>query len=150
MRQSSYNGKDFGVPLNVNIDSGPFLIYDVDDYKAAGVTPNWSAGTASSRPAEGHRHGWRDDEAFRCRDVRGPTPVTQCFLYYLRAGGTFYSADKKSVDIANPAGEIALQTMYDLIHKDKVDDTSLTDYEGIASGTAASVIWGPWYTALAP
>jgi multiple sugar transport system substrate-binding protein len=81
-------------------------------------------------------------------EMAGADPVTQFLLYFLRAGGTFYSADNKSVQIANQYGQTALQTMYDLIAKDKVDSTSLTDYEGIASGTAASVLWGPWYTAL--
>ena len=51
----------------------------------------------------------------------GADPVTQFLLYFLRAGGTFYSADKKSVQIANQYGQTALQTMHDLMYKYKVD-----------------------------
>ena len=143
-----YQGKSFGVPLNVNIDSGPFLIYNVEAYQAAGVTPQWSTWDALVSDLQKLTIVEGGTMKRSGIEMAGADPVTQFFLYYLRAGGTFYSADQKSVDIANEAGETALQTMYDLLHKAKVDDTNLTDYEGIASGTAASVIWGPWYTAL--
>ncbi|MHB8890423.1 MAG: extracellular solute-binding protein [Candidatus Limnocylindrales bacterium] len=141
-------GKDFGVPLNVNIDSGPFLIYNTDVFQTAGVTPEWS--TWDSFVSDLQKLTVVEGGTMKRSGIEmaGADPVTQFFLYFLRAGGTFYSADQKSVQIANEHGEIALQTMYDLLHKAKVDDTNLTDYEGIASGTAASVIWGPWYTAL--
>lgn len=143
-----YQGKDFGVPLNVNIDSGPFIIYNVDEFQAAGVTPKWTTwdGFVSDLQKLTVVQGGTMKRSGI--EMAGADPVTQFFLYFLRAGGTFYSADQKSVQIANQYGETALQTMYDLLHKAKVDDTNLTDFEGIASGTAASVIWGPWYTAL--
>ncbi len=143
-----HNGKYYGIPLNVNIDSGPLLLYGKSDFDAAGVTPDWSSwdGFVSDlQKLTVTENGTMKRSGI---EMYGADPVTQFLQYYLRAGGTFYAADKKSVDIANQAGETALQTMYDLIHKYKVDDTNLTDYEGIASGTAASVIWGPWYTAL--
>ena len=143
-----FNGKYYGIPLNVNIDSGPFIIYNVDAFKAAGVTPQWS--TWDNMVADLQKLTVTSGSTMKRSGVEmaGADPVTQFLLYFLRAGGTFYSADKKSVQIANQYGQTALQTMYDLLHTAKVDSTSLTDYEGIASGTAASVLWGPWYTAL--
>lgn len=143
-----YNGKYYGVPLNVNIDSGPFILYNTADFQAAGITPDWSSW--DSMVADLQKVTVMDGSTMKRSGIEmyGADPVTQFLQYYLRAGGTFYTADKKGVDIANQAGETALQTMYDLIHTDKVDSTNLTDYEGIASGTASSVIWGPWYTAL--
>ncbi len=143
-----FQGKNYGVPLNVNIDSGPFAIYNVDAFAAAGVTPKWA--DWESFVTDLKKLTVFDGSTMKRSGIEmaGADPVTQFFLYFLRAGGTFYSADQKSVQIANKYGETALQTMYDLLHKAKVDDTNLTDYEGIASGTAASVIWGPWYTAL--
>lgn len=143
-----YNNKSFGIPLNVNIDSGPFIIYDTNAFQAAGVNPQWATWDAFVGDLQKLTVTSGGTMKRSGVEMAGADPVTQFLLYYLRAGGTFYSADQKSVQIANQAGTTALQTMYDLIHTAKVDSTSLTDYEGVASGTAASVIWGPWYTAL--
>lgn len=143
-----YKNKYYGIPLNVNIDSGPFIIYNTDVFQSAGVTPQWSSW--DSFVSDLKKVTVTDGGTMKRSGIEmaGADPVTQFLLYFLRAGGTFYSADNTSVQIANKYGETALQTMYDLINKSKVDSTDLTDYEGVASGTAASVIWGPWYTAL--
>jgi multiple sugar transport system substrate-binding protein len=143
-----YKQKYYGVPLNVNIDSGPFLIANTEEFQAAGVTPNWSTWDSFVSDLQKLTVTQGGTMTRSGLAMTAADPVTQFFLYFLRAGGTFYSADQKSVQIANQYGETALQTMYDLLNKYKVDSTTLTDYEGIASGTAASTIWGPWYTAL--
>jgi multiple sugar transport system substrate-binding protein len=143
-----YNGKNYGVPINVNIDAGPFLLYNVDAFKTAGVTPTWDSW--SSYTADLQKLTTTDNGTIKRSGIEqaGGDPVAQFLLYFLRSGGTFYSADKKSVQIANQYGQAALQIMQDMVDKYKVDSNSLTDYEGIASGTAASIMYGPWYTAV--
>jgi multiple sugar transport system substrate-binding protein len=143
-----YNGKYYGVPLNVNIDAGPFIIYNVDEFAAASVTPKWSTWDSFVGDLQKVTVTQGGTITRSGIEMTGSDPVTQFLLYFLRSGGTFYSTDHKSVQIANQYGQNALQIMQDLISKDHVDSTSLTDYEGIASGTAASIIYGPWYTAV--
>ncbi len=140
--------KYYGVPINVNIDAGPLLLYNVDAFKTAGVTPTWDSW--SSYITDLQKLTVTDGGTIKRSGIEmaGGDPVAQFLLYFLRSGGTFYSADKKSVQIADKSGEAALQIMQDMFNKYKVDSTSLADYEGIASGTAASIAYGPWYTAV--
>ena len=142
-----YKKKYYGVPLNVNIDTGPFSIYNVDAFQKAGVTPQWSdwnAYVADLQKLTTQSNGTITRSGI---EMMGGDLEIQFLTYFLQAGGQFYSPDGKSVQIDNKYGETALQTMYDLLNTYKVDSPNLTDYEGIATGTAASINYGPWYTA---
>jgi ABC-type glycerol-3-phosphate transport system substrate-binding protein len=142
-----WKGKYYGVPLNVNIDVGPFSLYNVDTFQAAGITPkwsNWAAYVADLQKLTTTSNGKITRSGI---EMMGGDRMNQFLYYFLQAGGTFYSADGKSVQINNKYGEVALQTMYDLLNTAHVDSPDLTDWVGIASGTAASINYGPWYIA---
>lgn len=143
-----FNGKDYGVPLNVNIDGGPLLLYSKDAFAQAGVTGNWSSW--DQYVADLQKVTTTDNGKITRSGIEmyGGDTVTQFLQFFLRAGGQFYSDDKKSVQIDNQYGEAALQLMHDFFATYKVDSTELADYEGIATGTAASIMYGPWYTAV--
>ena len=142
-----WKGKYYGVPLNVNIDVGPFTLYNVEAFQKAGVTPkwsNWDAYVADLQKLTTTSNGKITRSGI---EMMGGDQMNQFLNYFLQAGGKFYSADEKSVQIDNKFGEAALQTMYDLLNTSHVDSQELTDWVGIASGTAASIDYGPWYTA---
>jgi multiple sugar transport system substrate-binding protein len=144
----TYEGKYFGVPLNVNIDSGPQLLYSVAAMDAAGVTPDWQTWddfTAALQKMTVSRNGKITQSGI---EMMGGDLVIQFLQYFLRSGGEFYTPDLTGVQIANEHGEAALQIMHDLLYKYQVDSTELADWEGIAVGTAASILFGPWYTAV--
>jgi ABC-type glycerol-3-phosphate transport system substrate-binding protein len=143
----TYKHKYYGVPLNVNIDTGPFSIYNVEAFKKAGVTPTWTdwdSYVADLQKLTTTSNGTITRSGI---EMMGGDLEIQFLTYFLQAGGQFYSPDGRSVQIDNKYGEAALQTMYDLLNTYKVDSANLTDYEGVASGTAASINYGPWYTA---
>jgi multiple sugar transport system substrate-binding protein len=143
-----YKDKHYGVPLNVNVDVGPFSIYSVDAFKKAGISPEWSDWDAYV--ADLQKLTTKSDDGTITRsgiEMMGGDLMLQFLTYFLQAGGQFYSDDGKSVQLDNEHGETALQTMDDLLSKQKVDSSNLTDYQGIATGTAASINYGPWYTA---
>ncbi len=142
-----WKGKYYGVPLNVNIDVGPLSLYNVDAFEKAGVTPKWSdwgAYVADLQKLTTTSNGKITRSGI---EMMGGDQMNQFLNYFLQAGGKFYSADERSVQINNKSGEAALQTMYDLLNTAHVDSPELTDWVGIASGTAATITYGPWYTA---
>jgi multiple sugar transport system substrate-binding protein len=143
-----YKDKNYGVPLNVNVDGGPFSIYSVDAFKKAGITPKWTDWDAYVADLQKLTTKSSDGTITRSGvQMMGGDLMIQFLTYFLEAGGHFYSDDGKSVQIDNKYGEAALQTMSDLLNKYKVDSPDLTDYEGVATGTSASINYGPWYTA---
>jgi ABC-type glycerol-3-phosphate transport system substrate-binding protein len=142
-----WKGKQYGVPLNVNIDVGPFTLYNVDAFQKAGITPKWSSWEAYVADLQKLTTKSSGKITRSGIEMMGGDPMVQFLDYFLQAGGKFYSDDEKSVQIDNKYGEVALQTMYDLLNTSHVDSTDLTDAVGIASGTAASINYGPWYIA---
>ena len=147
LKPVEWKGKYYGVPLNVNIDAGPLTLYSVVDFQEAGVNPkwsNWDAYVADLKKLTKTSNGKITRSGV---EMMGGDRMVQFLNYFLQAGGKFYADDGKSVQIDNKYGEVALQTMYDLLNKDHVDSPNLTDWVGIASGTAASVNYGPWYIA---
>jgi len=144
-----WEGEYYGMPLNVNIDGGPLTLYSVDAFQEAGITPqwsNWDAYVADMQKLTTTSNGEITRSGI---EMVGGDQMVQFLNYFLQAGGTFYSADKSSVQIDNNYGEVALQTMYDLLNTYEVDSSNLTDFVGVASGTAASINYGPWYIAAA-
>jgi multiple sugar transport system substrate-binding protein len=147
LKPVEWKDKYYGVPLNVNIDAGPFTLYNVTAFEKADVTPKWSTWDAYVADLKKLTTTSNGKITRSGVEMMGGDRMVQFLNYFLQAGGKFYSDDGKSVQINNKYGEIALQTMYDLLNVDHVDSPDLTDWVGIASGTAASVNYGPWYIA---
>jgi multiple sugar transport system substrate-binding protein len=142
-----WKGKYYGVPLNVNIDGGPFSLYSVSAFQEAGVKPQWSNWDAYVADLQKLTKTSNGKIVRSGIEMMGGDKTVQFLNYFLQAGGKFYAADGKSVQINNKYGEAALQTMSDLLNTHHVDSPDLTDWVGVASGTAASINYGPWYTA---
>jgi len=143
-----YKGNYFGVPLNVNIDGGPFTIYNVADFAEAGVEPGWDSWDAYIADLQKLTVTSGDTITRSGLQMMGGDLMVQYLSFFLQAGGEFYSEDGRSVQINNEYGAKALQVMYDLLNVYKVDSTDLTDFAGVAVGTASTVNYGPWYTAI--
>ncbi len=142
-----WKGKYYGVPMNVNIDIGPYTLYNVNDFQKAHVSPNfssWGAYVAALQKLTITNGGRVTRSGV---EMMGEDPEETWMDYFLQAGGQFYSTNDKSVQIDNKYGTEALQIMYDLLYKYKVDNVNNTAFVGIASGQAATINYGPWYIA---
>jgi multiple sugar transport system substrate-binding protein len=143
-----YRGRYFGVPLNVNIDSGMYAIYCVQAFREAGITPGWNTWDAYVRDLQRLTRTSNGTITRSGVQMVGGTPYIQFLIFFLQSGGTFYSPDGRSVQINNQHGERALQMMYDLLNVYRVDSVELVDFAAIGIGMAATVNYGPWYTAI--
>ncbi len=140
-----YKGKYYGIPLNVNIDAGPLFIYNKAVFDEAGIKPEWDSWDAYIKDLQTLTTVQNGVMTRSGLTVAGGDLMVQFCMYFLQAGGTFYSADGKSVTINNEYGRKALQVMYDFIHTYKVDTTDVTDF-AIAKGSSGGTFYGPWYT----
>lgn len=140
-----WKGKYYGVPLNVNIDIGPYTLYNVNEFKSAHVSPrfsNWNSYVSALQKLTKTSGGRVTRSGV---EMMGEDPEETWMDYFLQAGGQFYAKNDKSVQIDNKDGARALQIMYDLLYKYKVDSVDNTAAVGIASGQAATINYGPWY-----
>jgi len=140
-----YKGKYYGIPLNVNIDVGPLFIYNQAAYDEVGVKPEWDSWDAYIKDLQALtrvQNGVMTRSGFT---VANGDLVGQFCMYFLQAGGTFYSADGKSVTINNEYGKKALKLIYDFIYTYNVDLTNATN-NTITKGTSGGAYYGPTYT----
>jgi multiple sugar transport system substrate-binding protein len=143
-----YKGKDYGVPINVNIDAGPLFLYNKDLYAQNHVAPHWSSWNSYVKSLQKLTQASGSTVLRSGLEVYGADVVIQFLMYFLQDGGHLNPPGKATVTLNNKYGRAALQTMSDYLFKDNVDSTQQNAYEGIGSGTAASIYWGPWYTKL--
>ena len=143
-----YKKTTYGVPFNVNIDAGPLFIYNKSLYAQNHVKNKWSSWKAYIRDMQKLTSRSGSTVLRSGIEVAGADVVVQFLMYFLQAGGHFNVPGKATVNINNKYGRAALQTMWNYFWKYHIDSTDQTAYEGIGSGTAASVYWGPWYTKL--
>lgn len=142
-----WQGKYYAVPINVNIDNGPFTLYNIDEFQKAHISPSfssWNAYVADLQKLTTTANGRITRSGL---EMMGGDPETGWMQYFLELGGQFYSKNDKSVQIDNKYGSEALQVMYNLLYKYKVDTVDNTAPVGIASGQAATINYGPWYVA---
>ncbi len=143
-----YQGQYYGIPLNVNIDSGPLFVANKAAYDELGITPQWDSWDAYIADLQKLT---KSDNGVITRSgvtIAGGDLMIQFLMYFLQAGGTFYGPDNKTVTINNDAGKKALQTMSDFLYTYKVDSTDLSDFSGVATGISAGTFYGPWYTKI--
>lgn len=143
-----YNNRYYGVPINVNIDAGPLFLYNKTLYAQEHITPQWSSWGAYARDLQKLTMQSGGTVLRSGLEVYGADVAIQFLMYFLQDGGQFNPPGKATVTINNAYGRQALQTMWDYLYKYNVDSTQQTAYEGIGSGVAASIYWGPWYTKL--
>ena len=143
-----YQGKYYGIPLNVNIDAGPLFVANKAAYDELGITPKWDNWDAYIADLQKLTKTENDVITRSGVTIAGGDPMIQFLMYFLQAGGTFYGPDGKTVTINNEYGKKALQTMYDFLYTAKVDSTDLADFSGVATGTSAGTFYGPWYTKI--
>ena len=143
-----FNGKYYGVPFNVNIDAGPLFIYNKTLYAQDKIPHKWSSWSAYIKNMQKLTMSSGGTILRSGIEVAGADVVIQFLMYFLQDGGKLNPPGKATVNINNKYGREALQTMWDYLYKYKIDSTDQTAYEGIGSGTAASVYWGAWMTKL--
>lgn len=141
-----YDGKYYGIPLNVNIDAGPLFVANATLFQEMGITPEWNSWDAYITDLQKLTKKENGVITQSGVTIAGGDLMIQFLMYFLQAGGTFYAPDNKSVTINNEYGKKSLQIMYDFLYKYEVDTTDISEFAGVAKGVSAGTFYGPWYT----
>lgn len=147
----SYDGKLYGVPREYNIENGGVLYYP-EDLKSVGYSefPKTfdelmdAAKKLSKQDASGNpTHLGFDFISF--------DSIPYLFLsFILQQGGDYWAEDKKHVDFTTPEAEKAMQTMVDMVVKDKVteikhlNDSNNESHTMFFKGLESMCFRGPW------
>ena len=145
------NGKLYGVPREVNVESNGVLYYP-EDLKSVGYDglpktyPELidAAKKLTKYDAQGNiTHAGFDFISY--------DSVTYFFLaHILQQGGNYWNADQKHVNFSTPEGEKAFQEMVDLLAKHKVTDLKHVDNYSTDNntfffkGSSSMAYRGPW------
>ncbi len=152
-----YNGVTYGIPLD---NHGRALWINKDAFKKAGLDPamtppvgydNWVKLFQQLTIDKNGKNA--ADPAFDATNVAqwgytiGEWPLVDFLALLVQSGGSFVSADGKTVTVNSDAGVAALQWYVDLVYKYHVSppQAGFDTWQGFGAGTVAVLPTGSWF-----